>query len=99
MIIWLILIIHLVGRITCLLRAWHYTNKGSSESPSPFLSLDLARPQPYSMVRIYIAPNADDLPSWIATMQHIAKEGRCFVISVNQFCKVCNLFIPPFWPP
>lgn len=21
-------------------------------------------------------------------MQHIAKEGRCFVISVNQFCKV-----------
>jgi nitrilase len=38
--------------------------------------------------RIYIAPNADDLPAWVASMQHIAKEGRCFVISVNQFCKV-----------
>jgi hypothetical protein len=38
--------------------------------------------------RIYIAPHADDLPAWIASMQHIAKEGRCFVISVNQFCKV-----------
>lgn len=41
--------------------------------------------------RIYIAPNADDLPSWVASMQHIAKEGRCFVISVNQFCKVSGM--------
>lgn len=40
------------------------------------------------LYRIYIAPHADDLPTWIASMQHIAKEGRCFVISVNQFCKV-----------
>jgi hypothetical protein len=24
-------------------------------------------------------------------MQHIAKEGRCFVISVNQFCKVLQI--------
>ena len=39
-------------------------------------------------IEIYIAPNADDLPSWTATMQHIAKEGRCFVINCNQFCKV-----------
>jgi hypothetical protein len=43
---------------------------------------------PDHILRIYIAPNADDLPSWVASMQHIAKEGRCFVISVNQFCKV-----------
>lgn len=50
--------------------------------------------------RIYIAPNADDLPSWVASMQHIAKEGRCFVISVNQFCKVSDFpsDYPPFTP-
>ncbi|KAJ5152722.1 nitrilase [Penicillium canariense] len=52
------------------------------------------------LIWIYIAPNADDLPSWIATMQHIAKEGRCFVISVNQFCKVSDFpsDYPPFTP-
>lgn len=51
-------------------------------------------------VEIYIAPHADDLPSWIASMQHIAKEGRCFVISVNQFCKVSDFpaDYPPFTP-
>ncbi|KAH7392852.1 putative nitrilase [Pyrenochaeta sp. MPI-SDFR-AT-0127] len=48
-------------------------------------------------IEIYIAPNADDLPSWIASMQHIAKEGRCFVISVNQFCKVSDF--PSDYPP
>ena len=48
------------------------------------------------LTRIYIAPNADDLPSWIASMQHIAKEGRCFVISVNQFCKVRQFLLRPF---
>ncbi|OAL55532.1 putative nitrilase [Pyrenochaeta sp. DS3sAY3a] len=48
-------------------------------------------------IEIYIAPNADDLPSWVASMQHIAKEGRCFVISVNQFCKVSDF--PPDYPP
>jgi predicted amidohydrolase len=33
-------------------------------------------------------------------MQHIAKEGRCFVISVNQFCKVSDFpsDYPPFAP-
>jgi predicted amidohydrolase len=33
-------------------------------------------------------------------MQHIAKEGRCFVISVNQFCKVSDFpsDYPPFTP-
>jgi predicted amidohydrolase len=30
-------------------------------------------------------------------MQHIAKEGRCFVISVNQFCKVSDF--PADYPP
>jgi hypothetical protein len=47
--------------------------------------------------RIYIIPNADDGPTWTATVQHIAKEGRCFVISVNQFCKVSDF--PADYPP
>ena len=51
-------------------------------------------------IEIYIAPNADDLKTWVASMQHIAKEGRCFVISVNQFCKVEDFPVdyPPFAP-
>ncbi|ORY15438.1 putative nitrilase [Clohesyomyces aquaticus] len=51
-------------------------------------------------IEIYIAPNADDLPYWTASMQHIAKEGRCFVINVNQFCKVSDFpeDYPPFTP-
>ncbi|KAH7071838.1 putative nitrilase [Paraphoma chrysanthemicola] len=48
-------------------------------------------------IEIYIAPNADDLPSWVASMQHIAKEGRCFVISANQFCRVSDF--PSNYPP
>lgn len=51
-------------------------------------------------IEVYIAPNADDLPSWVASMQHIAKEGRCFVISCNQFCTVSDFpkDYPPFTP-
>lgn len=36
-------------------------------------------------VSIYCAPTADDRDSWPATMQHIALEGRCFVISACQY--------------
>ena len=35
-------------------------------------------------VAIYCAPTADDRDSWISTMQHIALEGRCFVLSACQ---------------
>jgi nitrilase len=38
-------------------------------------------------VEIYCAPNADDLDSWTATVRHIAKEGRCFVLSACQFLR------------
>lgn len=36
-------------------------------------------------IEIYIAPTADARDTWIATMQHIALEGRCFVLGCNQF--------------
>jgi nitrilase len=36
-------------------------------------------------IEIYCAPTADHRESWSATMQHIAVEGRCFVLGCNQF--------------
>jgi nitrilase len=36
-------------------------------------------------IEIYCAPTADCRESWIASMRHIAVEGRCFVLSCNQF--------------
>lgn len=36
-------------------------------------------------VEIYLAPTADSREVWTATMQHIALEGRCFVLGCNQF--------------
>ncbi|WP_448044278.1 nitrilase-related carbon-nitrogen hydrolase [Bradyrhizobium liaoningense] len=38
-------------------------------------------------IQIYCAPTADGRPTWLASMQHIALEGRCFVLSTNQFCR------------
>jgi nitrilase len=35
-------------------------------------------------VTLYCAPTADDRDSWASTMQHIALEGRCFVLSSCQ---------------
>lgn len=36
-------------------------------------------------ISIYCAPTADDRDSWVSTMQHVALEGRCFVLSACQY--------------
>lgn len=48
--------------------------------------MPLARMAMYQQgVQIYLAPTADARERWIASMRHIALEGRCFVLSANQF--------------
>jgi len=36
-------------------------------------------------VSVWCAPTVDDREVWQATMQHIAVEGRCFVLSACQY--------------
>src|SRR5215475_362303 len=48
--------------------------------------LPLMRASMYAKgIEIYCAPTADSRDSWLATVRHIAVEGRCFVLSCNQF--------------
>lgn len=48
--------------------------------------MPLARMSMYTKgVQIYLAPTADARDSWIQSMQHIALEGRCFVLACNQY--------------
>jgi nitrilase len=41
-------------------------------------------------IQLWCAPTADARDSWVATMRHIACEGRCFVLSANQFVRRCD---------
>ncbi len=48
--------------------------------------MPLARTAMYAKgVEIYLAPTADSRDRWQSTLQHIALEGRCFVIGCNQY--------------
>lgn len=38
-------------------------------------------------VSIYCTPTADDRPTWLPTVQHVALEGRCFVLSACQIMR------------
>lgn len=50
--------------------------------------MPLARTALYQKgIEIYLAPTADARGSWQATMQHIALEGRCYVLASNQFVR------------
>jgi nitrilase len=48
--------------------------------------MPLARMAMYGQgVQIYLAPTADARPRWQSTLQHIAIEGRCYVLGCNQY--------------
>ncbi|MGH8110443.1 MAG: nitrilase-related carbon-nitrogen hydrolase [Rhodanobacteraceae bacterium] len=36
-------------------------------------------------IQLYCAPTADDRDVWVSSMQHVALEGRCFVLSSCQY--------------
>jgi nitrilase len=38
-------------------------------------------------VELYCAPTVDDRDMWQVTVRHIAREGRCFVLSACQFLR------------
>lgn len=48
--------------------------------------MPLLRTAMYSKgIQIYCAPTADDRDTWLPSMQHIALEGRCYVLTACQF--------------
>lgn len=48
--------------------------------------MPLARAAMYAKgVHIYLAPTADQRERWQVSMRHVALEGRCYVLSCNQF--------------
>jgi nitrilase len=59
--------------------------------------LPLLRASMYAKgIELYCAPTADARDTWLATVRHIAVEGRCFVLSCNQFNRRRDY--PPDYP-
>jgi nitrilase len=53
--------------------------------------MPLARTALYAQgVEIYLAPTADCRETWQSTLQHIALEGRCYVLGCNQYIQKEN---------
>jgi len=58
--------------------------------------MPLARAALYAKgVDLWLAPTADARDAWQATIRHIACEGRCFVLSANQY--VTRDMLPAEW--
>jgi len=54
--------------------------------------MPLARYALYSQgVEIYIAPTYDSGDAWIGTLQHIAREGRCWVVGSGNLIKAADI--------
>lgn len=69
---------------------WNFTKQPISHFPPQLCQnyMPLLRGAMYAKgVEIYCAPTADSRDTWTSTMQHVGCEGRCFVISANQFCQ------------
>ncbi|WP_269148239.1 carbon-nitrogen hydrolase family protein [Planococcus antarcticus] len=48
--------------------------------------MPLARAAMYDKgIQIYVMPTADARDTWTSTVRHVAAEGRCFVLSCNQY--------------
>jgi nitrilase len=41
-------------------------------------------------IQLYCAPTADDRDTWLSSMQHVALEGRCFVLTACQHLRRKN---------
>ena len=58
--------------------------------------MPLARMAMYAQgVQLLLAPTADARDMWLTSIRHIAHEGRCFVLSCNQF--VSRSMYPERW--
>lgn len=54
--------------------------------------MPLARAAMYAKgIDVWVAPTWDDSETWVATMQHIAKEGRVHVIGVNSVIRATDV--------
>ena len=54
--------------------------------------MPLARYALYAQgVEIYIAPTYDSGDAWIGTLQHIAREGRCWVVGCGNLMRASDL--------